>query len=110
VTRLEEGALASQQTAVKRLVSMPSLQEGPIPTLLLPDADDAVENPENSGGFDAEVFRRLGLIARYDRSAARELYRTVSLLLLMRSEGQAGLESWVRATAGIKNREENKNG
>lgn len=111
VTRLEEGGLASQRTAAKRPVSMPSLQEGPIPILLLPDADDAVENPENNGEFDSEVFRRLALIARYDRSAAKEMYRCMGLLLIMQSDGRAGLEAWVRATVGLKNEiGENKNG
>ena len=62
--------------------------------------------------FDSDVFRRLALIARYDRSAAREMYRTMSLLLIMRSEGEAGLENWVRATVGVKNEigKDNKNG
>jgi hypothetical protein len=30
------------------------------------------------------------------------MYRTMSFLLIMRSDGESGLESLVRATAGIK--------
>jgi hypothetical protein len=81
--------------------------------LVLPeDGDGSLDESEKSVDFGSEVFRRLTLTARYDRSAAREMYRMMSLLLIMRSEGQTGLENWVRATAGVKNGngEDNKNG
>lgn len=92
---------------------MPSLREGPLPILVLPERrDNSIDDPERTIGFDSEVFRRLALIARYDRSASREMYRTLSLLLIMRSGGESGLENWVRATAGVKSDvgEDKKNG
>jgi hypothetical protein len=51
------------------------------------------------------------LTARYDRAASRELYRTFGLLVMMRRDGEAGLESWVRTIAGIRseNGPEDKN-
>jgi hypothetical protein len=48
------------------------------------------------------MFRRLALIARYDRAAGKEMYRTLGLLMLMRDDGEIGLASGIRAAAGIK--------
>ncbi len=112
VGRLEAEGLASQGTAATRSTSVPFLQEGRVPILVLPeDGDGSPNEPEKTCGFDSEVFRRLALIARYDRSAAREMYRTMTLLLIMQTDGQAGLEAWVRATVGLKNEiGEDKNG
>jgi hypothetical protein len=90
-----------------------SLREGVLPILVVPeDGDTSIDDPEKPTVFDSEAFRRLTLVARYDRSAAREMYRTMSLLLIMRNEGEVGLENWVRATAGVKNEigKDNKNG
>jgi hypothetical protein len=113
VARLEEGGLASGGSTAKNSASVPSLREGDLPILVLPgSADGCMDDLEKTIVFDSDVFRRLALIARYDRSAAREMYRTMSLLLIMRSEGEAGLENWVRATVGVKNEigKDNKNG
>jgi hypothetical protein len=113
VARLEEGGLAPQGNAAKNLSSVPSLRAGDLPILVLPEGGDgSMDNPEKTVLFDSEVFRRLALTARYDRSAAREMYRMMSLLLIMRSEGETGLENFVRATAGVKNGNgaENRNG
>ncbi len=111
--RLEEGGLEGQGIAGKNSASLPSLREGVFPILVVPEGGDtSIDDPEKPIVFDSEVFRRLALAARYDRSAAREMYRTMSLLLIMRSEGEAGLENWVRATAGVKNEigKDDKNG
>ena len=112
IARLEEGGLASQGVA-KNSVSVPSLREGDLPILVLPGSGDgSTDHPGKTIVFDSEMFRRLTLVARYDRSAAREMYRTISVLLIMRSGGETGLENWVRATAGIKHGigEDNKSG
>lgn len=113
VARLEEKGLAPKRIAGKDSASVPSLREGVLPILVVPEAGDiSIDDPGKATVFDSEVFRRLALVTRYDRSAAREVYRTMSLLLIMRSDGEAGLENWVRATAGVKNGigEDNKNG
>jgi hypothetical protein len=110
VARLEEGGLTSGGTIAKNLASVPSLREGDLPILVLPESGDGSMQAEKTI-FDSDVFRRLALTARYDRSATREMYRMMSLLVIMRSEGETGLENFVRATAGLKNGigEDNKN-
>ena len=58
-----------------------------------------------SGTIDAlepDMYRRLALLARYDRAASKEMYRTLGLLILMRDDGEKGLASGIRAAAGIK--------
>jgi hypothetical protein len=113
VARLEESGLASPQIAAKKILSVPSLREGRVPVLVVPEDGTAPEgDSEKLFDSNSAVIQTLNLIARYDRSAAREMYRTLSLLLIMRADGQSGLESWVRATAGIKNEitKEGKNG
>ena len=52
--------------------------------------------------LEPDTFRRLALIARYDRAASKEMYRTLGLLILMRDGGESGLASGIRAAAGIK--------
>ena len=99
--------------AGKNSTSVPSLREGVLPILVVPEGGDiSIDDSEKPIVFDSEMFRRLALVTRYDRSAAREMYRTMSLLLIMRSEGEAGLENWVRAAAGVKNEigKDDKNG
>jgi hypothetical protein len=111
--RLEESALAPQGSTAKNSASVSSLREGVLPILIVPEGGNIpIDDAEKPTVFDSEVFQRLALIARYDRSAAREMYRMLSLLLIMRSEGETGLEKFVRATAGIKNGngEDNNNG
>jgi hypothetical protein len=103
VARLEEEGLAPQGITTKNSVSVPSLREGALPILVVPeDGDRSKDDPEKAFDFDSEVFRRLSLIARYDCSAAREMCRA-RLLLEMQSEGQTGPENLVRAAAGVKN-------
>jgi hypothetical protein len=104
VARLEEDGLAPQGIAAKNSASVPSLREGRLPVLVVPeDGDGSNDGPDETLASDSELFRRLSLIARYDHLAAREMYRAMSLLMTMRSEGQTGLENLVRATAGVKN-------
>lgn len=72
VARLEESGLAPQGIAAKNSASVPSLREGALPILVLPgDGDGSREDPEETIVFDSDVFRRLALIARYDRSAGK---------------------------------------
>ena len=103
VARLEEGGLSSQKVAPKNIPSGPSLREGRLPVLVVPE-DGAAPGADLQKNLDpnSDALRRLHLVSRYDRSAAREMYRTMSFLLIMRSDGESGLESLVRATAGIK--------
>lgn len=111
--RIEEGGLTPQETTAKNSPFVPSLREGDLPILVLPGSGDGpIDDPEKTIVFHSDVFQRLALVARYDRSAAREMYRMLSLLLIMRSDGETGLENFVRATAGVKNAnaQDNQNG
>ncbi len=111
VARLEEAGLAPRGSTSRTSISVPSLIERVVPTLVFPTGAEKLEHDQEERNFDPDVFPRLALFARYDRSAAREMYRTMSLLLIMRSDGEAGLKRWVRAAAGARseNDEEKKN-
>jgi hypothetical protein len=100
IARLEADGLSQKGGVSQASVSQPSLQEGPLPILVEPSEN---ENLADDQLLDPDVFRRLDLIARYDRAASRELYRTLGLLVMMRRDSETGLESWVRTIAGIKN-------
>lgn len=83
--------------------AVPYLQDGPVPILVTQTQDNNVtDDPKESEVMDQDLFQRLALIARYDRSASREMYRTLGFLLVMRDGGGKGLTAAVRAAAGIK--------
>ena len=82
---------------------------------ILLTAEGREDLPAVSGtaeGLKPDLFRRLALIARYDRAASKEMYRTLALLILMRDDGEKGLASGIRVAAAIKtvDEEENKRG
>jgi hypothetical protein len=93
--------------------AVPYLQDGPVPILVTQTQDNNVtDDPKESEVMDQDLFHRLALIARYDRSASREMYRTLGFLLVMRDGGGKGLTAAVRAAAGIKEfgKEDGNNG
>jgi hypothetical protein len=103
VARLEETGLAPRRNAAKKHMATASLREGFMPVLV------TEEDPENSSAMSADIealepdlFHRLALIARYDRAASREMYRTLFLLTLLRDNGDEGLLGGIRVAAGIK--------
>lgn len=101
VARLEGTGLAPRNPS-KNLAAVPSLREGALPILVTPEPENLCAVAENAEAVDPDVFHRLALIARYDRAASREMYKTLGLLLLMRDFGEKGLAEGVRAAAGIK--------
>src|SRR5208283_162416 len=103
LSRLEEIGLAPRSNASKRSMAIPSLREGPMPVLLT--GEEHEDSTAVSGTIEAlepDMFRRLALIARYDRCASKEMYRTLGFLMLMRDDGEKGLASGIRVAAGIK--------
>jgi hypothetical protein len=102
VARLEEIGLGPRGSPTKSSESEPTVREGAVPILVLGSEEDMTGDDGSSERFDSELFRKLALVSRYDRAASREMYRTLSLLLLMRQKGEVGLESWASAMAGIK--------
>jgi hypothetical protein len=103
IARLEQIGLAPRSNASKKQITVPSLREGSMPVLLT--AEEHEDSTAVSGTIEAlepDMYRRLALIARYDRAASREMYRTLGLLILMRDDGENGLANGIRAAAGIK--------
>jgi hypothetical protein len=101
VARLEAMGL-TPRNASKNSAAVPLLREGSLPILVTPEPENLYAVPENAEGVEPVVFHRLALIARYDRAASREMYKTLGLLMLMRDLGDKGLAEGVRAAAGIK--------
>jgi hypothetical protein len=103
LSRLEEIGLAPRRNAAKRPMAVPSLREGSMPVLLYgAEHEDLAAVTGTVEALEPDMFRRLALIARYDRAASKEMYRTLGLLMLMRDGGEQGLASGIRAAAGIK--------
>jgi hypothetical protein len=103
VALLEETGLAPRRNASKRPMAVPSLHEGSMPVLLTGEEhEDLTAVAGTVEALEPDMFRRLALIARYDRAASREMYRTLGLLIVMRDDGEKGLASGIRAAAGIK--------
>ena len=74
-----------------------------MPVLLTGEEHEALPaGSETVEALEPDMFRRLALIARYDRAASKEMYRTLGLLTLMSDDGEKGLASGIRAAAGIK--------
>jgi len=103
IARLEETGLASRQNAPETNAVVPSLCEASMPILLT--VDEHQDSAAVSGTVEAlepDMFHRLALLTRYDRSASKEMYRTLGLLLLLRDGGEKSLARGIRAAAGIK--------
>jgi hypothetical protein len=101
--RLEETGLAPRDNASTRPTGAPTLREGLMP--ILETTNERVDLPavlRTGEVVEPDLFRRLALIARYDRAASKEMYRTLALLILMRDDGEKGLASGIRAATGIK--------
>jgi hypothetical protein len=103
IARMEGDEVPHKGDVSQDSVSRPFLQEGRLPILVEPSQNENLTDNHLKQVLDPDVFRRLTLTTRYDRAASRELYRTLGLLVMMRRDGESGLESWVRTIAGIRN-------
>jgi hypothetical protein len=102
-SHLEGKGLFTSAVPSKSGITAPYLQDGPVPILVTQtEHNNASGDPKESEVMDQDLFHRLALIARYDRSASREMYRTLGFLLVMRDGGGKGLTAAVRTAAGIK--------
>jgi hypothetical protein len=84
------------QPGEPRLIT--SLKERELPTLVLQDQDPVI----TSESLSPDLLRQLVLVARYDRHFAREMYRALGMLLVLRRSGQAGLEQCAEHMPGIQ--------
>jgi hypothetical protein len=103
LSRLEEIGLAPRSNAAKRPIAVPSLREGLMPVLLSGEEhEDVTAVSRTVEALEPDVFHRLALIARSDKSCSKEMFRNLGLLILMRDGGESGLASGIRDAAGIK--------
>jgi hypothetical protein len=99
VARLEARAVATRTPGEGRTTPVPVLAPGKVPTLVLPSGPNGAGDSKGAeGGLSPEIFRQLALVQRYDRHFSREMYRALALLLIMKKDGEVGLEHWVRST------------
>lgn len=88
-----------QETEPGSNAGLPQLQKGFEPVLIT----DEIERPAYGTHLNADLLHRLALISRYERAASREVYRTLSLLLVLRGDGEdSGLRDWAAAMVGVK--------
>lgn len=97
--QLENLAMRPSEADVSCASRLPQLYRRSEPML---SEFEGHETNQGAGNTGAEILHRLSLIARYDRAASREMYRTLSLLLILRDQGNSALTDWAMATAGIK--------
>ena len=103
--RLEASAFEPKEAAARQPKALPTLRELEFPTLLLPEEnDDRVIHAI----FPPDLFRELVLVQRYDGHFAREMYRALSMLLVLRGNGDASLVHCLGQMLGA--RKENSEG
>jgi hypothetical protein len=95
--RVEANSFARTATSADPSAVIPSLHERHVPTLVLPNGQ---ENISIHAIFPADLFRELVLIQRYDRHFSREMYRALSLLLVLRDGGEDGLQQCIGQILG----------
>lgn len=100
---LEEKGLTQKSAQSPRKLGIPELHNEFEPVLIIPEKEDDLSGQTGAPLFDAELVHQLSLIARYNRAASREMYRSLSLLLVLRGQGdESGLLNWAAAMVGIK--------
>jgi hypothetical protein len=102
-SRLEEKILTHQTPATRTKSLLPELYRQLAPMLITDRGEDNSAEPRGQDGCDAELLHQLLLIARYNRAAAREQYRSLDMLLLLRDQGDdLGLRNWLSAQVEVK--------
>jgi hypothetical protein len=71
------------------------IREDELPTLISNDHSQVNEV------FSTDLIRQLALVERYDRHFSREMYRALTMLLVAKSGGQAGLERCLGRALGF---------
>jgi hypothetical protein len=95
--RVEANSFARTATSADPSAAIPSLHERDVPTLVFPNGQ---ENISIHAIFPTDLFRELVLIQRYDRHFSREMYRALSLLLVLRDGGEDGLQQCIGQILG----------
>jgi hypothetical protein len=101
--RLEKKILTQEKPADQTKSLPPELYRQLAPMLITHQGEDNSAERKGQDGCDAELLHQLLLIARYQRAAAREQYRSLNILLLLRDQGEdLGLRNWLSAQVGVK--------
>jgi hypothetical protein len=100
---LEESATTRSDAEIFGAARLPQIHRRSEPMLSEFESDG--ESNRGLANSDADILHRLSLLGRYDAAASREMYRCLSLLLVLRDEGDPGLIEWAKAAAGIKPKE-----
>jgi hypothetical protein len=102
VSHLEGRRMTCSAAPSESDAEVPYIQDGPVPVLVNRSKGETMREASVAEVINRDLFEKLALIARYDRSASREMYRTLGLLLVMRDGGSKSLTTAVRAAAGLK--------
>jgi hypothetical protein len=96
--RVEAKAIAPRSTATNESAVIPSVRELEFPTLIMADGPD---NASTTSPIPPDLIHQLVLIQRYDRHFAREMYRALSLLLVLRNGGEDALHEIIVQVLGV---------
>jgi hypothetical protein len=100
---LEAKRLTQKSSEFSNKPGIPELHSEFEPVLVISEKQNDLPIQTSAPLFEAELVHRLSLIARYDRAASREMYRSLSLLLVLRDQGDdSALLNWADAMVGIK--------
>jgi hypothetical protein len=95
--RFIQGHLSNKTTPT----SLVALVPGPQPALVSQDSEGQQSEAAQYGeDLPPDLFRELVLVQRYDRHHSREMFRALSLLLLLRRGGEEALEDWAAEMVG----------
>lgn len=97
--RLEASAFEPKAAGASRTTSLPTLREGNPPMLLYPEEHD---RQLISAMLPPDLFRELCLAQRYDAHFSKEMFRALSVLLVLRGNGDAGLEHCIGQMFGAR--------
>ena len=99
-----EAELLNSKPAGNRGATLPlALMPGKQPTLVVADAASQLSKAEPPlTELAPDLLSQLVLAQRYDRHYAREMYRALVPLLVLRRGGEAALEAWAAEITGTR--------
>lgn len=95
--RAEASAFLPPDHDASKGAHAPELIQADLPTLMV---DDEQEAKVLRQALEPDVLRQLLLVQRYDRHFSREMYQALGLLLVLRANGEPGLEQCITRMIG----------
>jgi len=96
--RGEASAFLPADQDASEATRVPALIQADLPALVL---DDEQEVKVLRQALAPDVLRHLLLVQRYDRHFSREMYQALALLLVLRANGEPGLEQSITRMFGV---------